>query len=134
MTLFEQLKADQLRFRKLAVEGQENAKIYVKLFTTLIGESQIDGKAPNDEQLITVIKKFVKNINQVLTVRPGDITAGIELEALSQYLPRVITVAEVYEAIKGSEDMNKGAKIGLVKLYCAENNVLFDGKLVSSLV
>lgn len=134
MTLFEQLKSDQLRFRKLAVEGQETAKIYAKLFTTLIGESQIDGKAPTDDQLIKVINKFVKNIKQVLEVRPGDITAGIELEALNQYLPRLITVAEIEEAIKGSEDLNKGAKIGLVKLYCSENNVLFDGKLVSSLV
>lgn len=134
MTLFDEVKSAQLRFRKEAVKGSETAKVYVKLFTTLIGESQVDGKDPSDEHLIKVIQKFVKNANEVLKVRPGDIEAGLEVEALKQFLPTMITTEQIYEAIKGSEDLNKGAKIGLVKLYCAEHNVLFDGKLVSSLV
>lgn len=132
--LFDEIKSAQLRFRKEAVKGSETAKVYVKLFTTLIGESQVDGKAPSDEHLIKVIQKFVKNANEVLKVRPGDIEAGLEIEALKEFLPQTITVAQIYEAIKGSEDLNKGAKIGLVKIFCQENNLLFDGKLVSSLV
>lgn len=134
MTLFEEIKSAQLRFRKEAVKGSETAKVYVKLFTTLIGESQIDGKAPSDEHLTKVILKFVKNANEVLKVRPDDVEAKIEIEALNAYLPKSITAEQVLEAIKGSEELNKGAKIGLVKIYCQENDVLFDGKLVSSLV
>ncbi|WNL62988.1 hypothetical protein [Citrobacter phage Ci1] len=134
MTLFDKVKEAQLRFRKEAVKGSETAKVYVKLFTTLIGESQVDGKAPTDEQLIKVIQKFVKNSNEVLKVRPGDIEAGLEIEALKEFLPRVITTAEIFEVINEVPSLNKGAKIGLVKVYCKENNILFDGTLVSSLV
>lgn len=134
MTLFEQIKADQLRFRKLAVGGSQTAKVYASVFTALLGESQIDGKAPSDDHLIKVIQKFVKNLNETLKIRPEDENTKIELKALKAFLPTAITKEQILEVVAGNEDLNKGAKIGLVKVFCAENGLLFDGKLVSSLI
>lgn len=133
MTLFEQIKADQLRFRKLSVGGSGTAKVYAKLLTTLIGESQIDGKAPTDDQLIAKIQIFIKNIKQSIEIRETE-EALLELQLLEAFLPPYITAEQVIEICAAHEDLNKGQIMGLVKAFCKENKILFDGKLVSSLV
>ncbi len=139
MTLIQKIKEDQLLLRKQAAAGSVTAKLYAKLLTTLIGESQIDGKDPSDEHLIKVIQKFIKNIKQSIEIRDPKNTgicyeSVMELNMLTTYLPKAVTAEQVLEVVAGNEDLNKGAKIGLVKVFCAENGLLFDGKLVYSLI
>lgn len=133
MTLIQQIKEDQLRFRKMAVSGSGTAKVYAKLLTSLIGESQIDGKDPSDDHLIKVIQKFIKTTKQSIEIRETE-ESVMELGLLKAFLPKAVTAEQVLEVVAGNDDLNKGAKIGLVKVFCAENGLLFDGKLVSSLI
>lgn len=133
--LIEKIKKDQLCARKEAMKTKQRLpEIHSKVLTTLIGESQIDGKDPSDEQLIKVIQKFIKNNEQTLEIRDND-DLRVEIALLGLYLPISITESQVKQILEENADLNlnKGAKIGLVKVFCQENNLLFDGKLVNSL-
>ena len=106
MSLFKQIKAEQLEARK--------AKDTVKasLLTTLIGEIQtsVTGGAsasqcgilnPTDDETTKVIKKFIKNAETSLSMRQDDKTQE-ELNLLQAYMPQPLTDAEL-EAIVATE-------------------------------
>lgn len=133
MITFQQIREDQLRFRKLAVGGSGTAKVYAKLLTTLMGEAAVDGKDPDSDHLIKTIQKFVKNTKQSIEIRETE-DAVLELKLLESFLPKSITSEQVIEIVHAHPDLNKGQTIGLIKAFCKENNILFDGKLVSSLL
>lgn len=133
--LIEKIRIDQLFARKEFMKTKQSLfEIHAKVLTTLIGESQIDGKDPSDEQLIKVIQKFIKNNEQSLKIKENK-SLEIENELLRIYLPRTVTEAQVKQILEENAELNlnKGAKIGLVKVFCQENNLLFDGKLVNLL-
>ena len=106
MSLFKQIKAEQLEARK--------AKDTVKasLLTTLIGEiqtsvtggvsaSQFGILNPTDDETTKVIKKFIKNAETSLSMRQDDKTQE-ELNILQAYMPQPLTDAEL-EAIVATE-------------------------------
>ena len=92
--LIENLKEDQLIARK------NRDQIKATLLTTLIGEAEMVGKnagnrAPFDEEVVAVVKKFLKGINEtiaVLTKSGQDATQfEKEREILDSYLPTQLT-------------------------------------------
>lgn len=133
MITFQKIREDQLRFRKLAANGSVTAKVYAKLLTTLMGEAAVDGKDPDSDQLTKTIQKFVKTTKQSIAIRETE-ESLMELQLLESFLPKSVTADQVIEIKESHPDLNKGQLIGLVKSFCKENNVLFDGKLVSSLI
>lgn len=80
--LLEQIKADQLAARKAKKDA-----VKVKLLTTLIGEASPSGNGVvDDNAVIKVITKFVKNLKLSIKIKPTA-QAKQELAILQGYLP-----------------------------------------------
>lgn len=74
-TLIDNIKKDQLQARK------DKNEVSVNLLTTLIGEAEMIGKndgnrKSTDTEVTTVIKKFVKNLDETITT----LTKAVEKE------------------------------------------------------
>ena len=106
MSLFKQIKAEQLEARKT------KDTVKASLLTTLIGEIQtsVTGGAsasqfgilnPTDDETTKVIKKFIKNAETSLSMRQDNKTQE-ELNILQAYMPQPLTDAEL-EAIVATE-------------------------------
>ena len=98
MSLIDRIKADALAARKARDATKASALI------TLIGEAERVGKdagsrAPTDDEVTAVIQKFVKNLGEVLRVRPEDASAAQEKVLLEQYLPARMSGAALRHAI-----------------------------------
>lgn len=137
MSLIEQIKHNQLAARKGHMT--ETAS----LLTTLIGEAEMVGKnvgnrAPTDEEVIAVIKKFVKNIDETLKViDPHSDAYGVfvrEHMVLVAYLPKQLSEIELNglcATIAGEVGKDKGA---LMKAFKTRFSGQYDGKLLASVV
>lgn len=131
--LLQKIKADQLQSRK----DRDAAK--TSILTTVIGEAEgasKSGKTLEDADVVALVKKFVKNLDEVLMmVDPG--TSGFEgakreREILMAYLPTQYSERELYfiiEALKGS-CKNVGEVMGVLK---KDHTGLYDGAMASKL-
>ena len=136
MTLFTQIKTDQLFARK-----QRN-KIHASVLGTLIGEAETLAKnasveSISDMEMQALIKKFLKNINELLKVaEPGSdsvVTAETEKALLTGYLPAQLSEEELRVIIQKMIDVdnltgNKGFGI-LMKTLKTEYEGKYDGAL-----
>lgn len=143
MSLLEKIRADALAARKAK---DTSASVLI----TLIGE--IDTKAKSfsparemtDDEVVAVIKKFLKGINEtlgVLTPAVGSAEAMksqvdkavAERDALEGYLPKQMTDAEIrnFAASRIADGANLGMVMGALK---AEHSGQYDGKLASGIV
>lgn len=138
MTLFEQIKADQLAARK-AHNG-----LAASLLTTLIGEAAAIGKnAGNrdvtDSEVVALVKKFVKGMDETLG-HLGNRNAEAqrivlaEKDILAPYLPKQMDEAVLTQAILDIMVL-EGANVGkimkaLKEKYAGE----YDGKMASAIV
>ena len=129
MTLFEQLKADQLTARK----AKETLK--ATLLTTLLGEAGMKGKNarngdPTDDEVKDTIKAFLKNARLTLEklgpIEGGPVMAvNAEIQILTSYLPTQMTEEQLRYTIStgiqaGRWEKSLKAK-GLVMKYLKEN-------------
>ena len=99
MSLLQRIKSDQVTARK-----EKNA-ISTSLLTTLLGEASMIGKndgnrESTDAEVIAVIKKFIKNIDESLKVKP-DKVLPLEKMLLEGYLPQQITGTQLEMTIQG---------------------------------
>lgn len=90
MSLYQQIRQDQVAARLLS--RTEDTRLKARLLTTLLGESARVGKdagdrEPTDEEVVILIRKFIKNIDETLRHRPNDEAAFAERDLLSAYLP-----------------------------------------------
>lgn len=100
MSLIARIKADLLTARKARQAATTSA------LTTLVGEAERVGKdagnrAPTDSEVTAVLQKFVKNLGEVLRVRPGDSSALQEKALLEGYLPTRLTGDALRQEIVG---------------------------------
>jgi uncharacterized protein YqeY len=141
MSLMQQIKADQLAARK----NRESGKAL--LLTTLIGEAQTIGKndgnrETNDAEVTAVIKKFVKNIGEVLKVADSTsntyLTAIAEKEVLESYLPKQISGQDLQDLIRGlAAEVGAVRKADMGKLMGAlklQHEGTYDGSEASLIV
>lgn len=144
MTLINTIKHDQLEARK----AKETIKI--DLLTTLYSEAVMVGKNSTpprdttDAEVITMVKKFLKNTNEFLTLagdrRDGDRVEVLtqEIELLQRYLPKQLTEDELHHIITSYADSNgialpKGT--GLIMKYLKDNyGGLYDGAIASNFI
>lgn len=124
--MIEKIKQDQMAARKRYIKTKENTdELESKLLTTLLGEATMPGK---EQDILKVIRKFVKNANEVLNL--GDkyqkARATLEIGLLSKYLPKQLTEDELTNAILEIDSKN----IGFVM---KELNKKFKGKFDSRL-
>lgn len=141
MSLLAQIKQDQLSARK----AKESLK--ATLLTTLIGEATSIGKNDGnrdstDAEVTATIKKFIKNINELLSVTQSD-SAVAEKAILEQYLPNQLSEEQLQILIEGivitcSADTPTGPirpKIGdVVKRLKAQYDGQYDGAVASRII
>jgi uncharacterized protein YqeY len=93
MKLIEQIRADRI----VAFKAKENIKKDV--LGCLISESCKIDKEPEDNHVLSIIKKFIEGANEVKeNAKPGDYPyykADIEIEVLSVYRPHQLTEDEI---------------------------------------
>lgn len=94
-----QIKADQLSARK----AKDTLK--ASILTTLIGEAEMVGKnaqrETTDQEVLAVIKKFIKNIDETLKVRVLPELVSEKL-ILSEYVPKQMTGTALQSMVAAS--------------------------------
>lgn len=142
MTLLNQIKADQLAARK----NRETLK--ATLLTTLIGEATAIGKNDGnrdttDAEVVTVVNKFIKNINDLLTALNGAeggaaLQANAELVILDAYRPKQLTaeqltviIADLKAEVGASTIKEMGKVMGALK---TKYQGQYDGNVASQLI
>lgn len=145
MSLMQRIKADQLAARK----NKDTEGIAISLLTTLIGEASIIGKnagnrESSDAEVITVIQKFIKNL-QLTLQQVSESEAGknvraiceIELEILKKYLPKQLTVEDIYREIATVKEQVtdvKKLKGAVMKHFKEKFNGQYDSEIVLGIV
>ena len=132
MNLIDKIRADQLQARK------ERNTPAIMLLTTLIGEAMIIGKndggrETNDTEVISVIKKFLKGVNETIPLVTSEAKLSllnIEKTLLEGYLPQQYGVGEIKTIIMNAEiaPFNKGNVMKFMKTYHAG---MYDGSVLS---
>lgn len=144
-TLIETIKKDQLQARK----NKDATK--ASLLTTLLGEASMIGKndgnrESTDAEVIAVIKKFVKNTQEVIRItgmqqsiesREAGKVASEELRILESYLPKQLSENELRaEMQKLIAELNLSGPKGmgiLMKEMKARFEGTYDGGLASKI-
>ena len=137
MSLIEQIRQDQLTSRK-------NRNVpKTALLTTLLGEvgmvAKNAGRADaTDDEVIAMIKKFVKNAQESIQVTLVQASAQMNVEKLSElryelvilngYLPKQLSREELAALRVEKNPANKGDWMKFLKENYAG---LYDGKLAS---
>lgn len=134
--LLEKLKKESLQARK------EKNEIKSNLLSTVLSQVKLiaidDGhREPKDEDVIQVVKKFLKNIEENLKLgEEGKLSqenyeqAKIEKEILLEYLPKQLSEQELREIIQNSGAKNIGEVMKFLKEKYPEQ---YDGKLASKI-
>lgn len=134
MSLFEQIKADQLQVRK-----EKNA-LAASLLTTLIGEITRDAAQSDtsDTAVIAVVKKFIKGMDETIknlgdSNAEGTATVKAEKTIMENYLPKQMTAEELKDAImKGFiTSFNKGTIMKHLKEFYSGQ---YDGKVAAQVI
>ncbi|MBW3243340.1 GatB/YqeY domain-containing protein [Epibacterium sp. DP7N7-1] len=134
MSLLDKIRADALAARK--AKAPEAGGL-----VTLIGEVDTKTKSfsparpMTDDEVVAVIKKFLKGIDETLalTASEPDPKTLAEKAALEGYLPKQMSEDELhaFATAKAAEGMNMGQIMGALK---AERAGQYDGKLASGIV
>jgi uncharacterized protein YqeY len=135
MTLYEQLKADLLQARKQRVQT------ITLLLSTVLGEIELqakNGKNLSDPDIVGTLKKFIKNLDEVITVvdpaSHGWALAKVEKMLLESYLPQQLSqdaLNEVIDTLIAAGNANMGAVMKALKQGYAGT---YDGSMASALL
>lgn len=97
MSLIERIRTDQRTARILS--RAENGRLKASLLTTLLGEigrvKDASAGEPTDAEVTAVIRKMVKNTDEVLKHRPDSAGVHVERAILMSYLPTPLSDDEV---------------------------------------
>lgn len=138
MSLIQEIKIKNLEARKLRLTR------YCGVLTPLIGEAEMVGKNAGrdvtDAEVVQTIKKFIKNLDEVIRVLgdndPRTLVAIHERQMLEAFLPKQLTdeqLRRVLESIKneisaGPKDIGK--MLGLLK---SRFEGQYDGRSASTI-
>ena len=136
--LVEQIKADMISARK---QKSTSAKILI----TLKGE--IDSKEKSfspareitGEEVVAIVKKFIKNIDETLKILAGSTKSAAIKEAetekavLEDYLPEQMSEDELFEFAR-KEKVGGGNMGSIMAALKAQKPGLYDGKVASRVV
>lgn len=129
--LYKKIKEDYLDARW----NKDSDKI--SLLTTLIGESSklskdSHGGEPTDSEMIKTVKKFINNLDELLSYQSDNIVAKKEKSILELYLPKQMSEEDIRLALVSSGiDLSDKKSIGLVMNHFKKSyEGLYDSKLV----
>ena len=138
MSLIETIKAEYLTQRKARASWQ------VASLSTLIGEIETLAKGGKgeltDAVVVTVVKKFIKNIDETLKVIAPTAVAETALlrserELFEKFMPQQLTEAELRAAIENIILAGDGATVGdVMKALKTNFGGMYDGALASTIL
>lgn len=141
MTVLTDIKAAQLQARK-----DRNAEA-AAVMTTLIGEAVAIGKNDGnrdttDAEVVALIKKFIKNINELLSVvaegNPVWEKAVAERDILSAYLPKQLSADQlkgILESMTNELNAHTLRDMGkIMKVLKERFDGQYDGAAASALI
>lgn len=135
--LFELLKKDRMSFKL------NKSQLESDLLTTLVGEIQTKSLQPktvlNDDLVTSIIKSFIKNIDQSLSMitNNNDINKLTkEKELLTSYLPVVNLISEdkLKELILNIKQQHSPTNIGVYMKLLTSTGNSFDKQLASNII
>lgn len=136
MLLIDKIKEDQIQARK------DRTEVAAKLLTTLLGEASAIGKndgnrQTKDEEVIAVVKKFIKGVDETSTYVSDIYVKDVlkqEKEILTGYLPKQLTLEDLYNYIRQAFDSGYDNKGKLMKWLKETYNGQYDGKAASGVI
>jgi hypothetical protein len=137
MSLLTKLKEDRIFFFKQRNETAK-AKVAYQLLGVLISESTKKDKEPKDDFIVSTMKKFIENANVIINNAKDPIDkyeANLEIEILTEYLPKQLTDEEIIGIIVSLYENGNGSSLGEVMRYFKENYInQYDDTKLSSIV
>ncbi len=133
MSLIERIRTDQIGARKA------KDKFKASILTTLLSEAMRpgldDGKREStDAEVIKVVNKFIKNMNETLKVKYSD-DVHTELCIVSEYLPTQLTEGELIDIAEGFFAVNDSASMGqAMAWFKSRHEGQYDGKTLSNII
>jgi uncharacterized protein YqeY len=134
--LLEKLKKESLQARK------DKDQVKASLLSTVLSQVKTiaidDGhREPNDQDVIQVVKKFLKGIEENLELgKAGKLSqdaieqAELEKKILLEFLPKQLSKEEIKEIIQKSGAKNVGEAMKYLKEHYPDQ---FDGKTASQI-
>lgn len=112
----------------------------VNILSAVVGDltanaEMIDGsKVVTEKQFIATVKKYVKGINELLSLVPGDARALAEKTILEKYLPTALNEDQLETVIKNFINSSNTPNIGSIMQFLKTNYAnQYDGKLASAI-
>lgn len=109
------------------------------ILSTLIGELSANAKLENGEKtvsdadVISLVKKFVKNIDELLTSDPKNEKALFERRVLEKYMPKHFTKEQLIEKIQWEIENGADNMGAVMKALKGKFDGNYDGKMASQL-
>jgi uncharacterized protein YqeY len=142
VSVIEQIKADQIAARK------QKLTAVASLLTTLIGEAEMVGKnagrAVTDAEVVQMIKKFIKNIDETIRALgdadPRTAVALAEKTTLEKYLPQQLDEAALRSEIGGivaglqATGVDNPTVGDVMKFLKLRFDGKYDGRLASTII
>jgi len=134
MTLLEKIRKNSLEARKLRDSIKSN------LLVTLLSEAQAVGKnakpprESTDEEVVQVIKKFIKNAEETSGLAANHLDAvhqsSRELEILASYLPEQLSEETIAEIVKDLKATNLDMR-AIMQYFKETHTGRYDGGIVA---
>lgn len=138
MSLLETIRADQITARK--EKQKDKATILTTLYSEAANVGLNDGKREStDKEVLAVIKKFLKGVEETLAVAEGTCTPLLlERQILINYLPPQLSeddlttiVTDLIQALEAPSMRDMGS---IMKTLGTEYDGRYDGKMASTII
>ena len=132
MTLFTKIKEDRINAFK------EKSEIKKNILGCVLGDATKNNKDPDDIIILSIIKKFVNNLEFSLSHLDHNdnlyVQYSLEKDILNEYLPKQISSNELTSFIKYAISLGNN-NIGSIMKYLKENyNGCYDGKMAGEII
>ncbi len=135
------LMVEKIKFDADLAKRNSDAIKSIFLITLLAEVQRIgfdDGKRKTtDSEALEVVKKFVKNANEIINIAPNTDNAKKaeqEIVWLKEYMPVMLSESELRNVIVSFIKNNPECKINQIMAYLKSDHAnLYDGKLASTL-
>lgn len=129
--MYEKIKADALSARKNRETLKASLLVTLSSEIAMVGKNA--GREVTNDDCVTVIKKFLKGINEVIE-KTGSEDAKTEKEILMVYMPKQLSVDEMTGIINRLYAEQSNVNPGLIMKFFAQNyRGLYDGAVLKKL-
>lgn len=142
MSIIQNIKSEQLKARKNKDELKKSVLTALYSEVSIVGKNK-GNRETDDQEAIVVIKKFIKGVNETITIfkdrnKPVD-NLELEVEVYQSFLPKQMNVDELGIVIDNiiktlAEPINPRSIGVILKTLNVEYIGLFDGNLASKIV